>query len=289
MRSARSAIYTVPYPAPPAQPVIAQTPAADNTDDLDSYRVGFVYKPSENSSIYVAQGNSETPSQASVNGTCDIVTTCNVDPEEAETFEIGGKVDLNGRLSLTAAVFRNERSQFKVPSGDVAIPEQQLDGNSRVDGIALGAVGTVGMKWSIFANYTYLDSEVVQSVSDVALGGGTIDILAGDPLPNTPEHSASVWTTYQISDAFSIGYGVTYQGEYTFARTAATADLYYTPDYLLHRAMATYEINDSIALQLNIENLTDEVYYERIRNNAANGWATPGTAQSGVLSVTWRL
>ncbi len=289
MRSARSAISTVPYPAPPAQPVIAQTPAADNTDDLDSYRVGFVYKPGENSSIYVAQGNSETPSQASVNGTCDIVTTCNVDPEEAETFEIGGKVDLNGRLSLTAAVFRNERSQFKVPSGDVAIPEQQLDGNSRVDGIALGAVGTVGMKWSIFANYTYLDSEVVQSVSDVALGGGTIDILAGDPLPNTPEHSASVWTTYQISDAFSIGYGVTYQGEYTFARTAATADLYYTPDYLLHRAMATYEINDSIALQLNIENLTDEVYYERIRNNAANGWATPGTAQSGVLSVTWRL
>ena len=281
--------YTVPYPAPPAQPVITQAPAADNTDDLDSYRVGFVYKPGENSSIYVAQGNSETPSQASVNGTCDIVTTCNVDPEEAETFEIGGKVDLNGRLSLTAAVFRNERSQFKVPSGDVAIPEQQLDGNSRVDGIALGAVGTVGMKWSIFANYTYLDSEVVQSVSDVALGGGTIDILAGDPLPNTPEHSASVWTTYQISDAFSIGYGVTYQGEYTFARTAATADLYYTPDYLLHRAMATYEINDSIALQLNIENLTDEVYYERIRNNAANGWATPGTAQSGVLSVTWRL
>ena len=82
---------------------------------------------------------------------------------------------------------------------------------------------------------------------------------------------------------------MTYQGEYTFARTSATADLYYTPDYLLHRAMATYEINDSIALQLNIENLTDEVYYERIRNNAANGWATPGTAQSGVLSVTWRL
>ena len=125
------------------------------------------------------------------------MTTCNVDPEEAETFEIGGKVDSNGRLSLTAALFRNERSQFNVASGDVAIPEQQLDGNSRVHGIALGAVGTVGMKWSIFANYTYLDSEVVQSVSDLALGGGTIDILAGDPLPNTPEHSASVWTTYK--------------------------------------------------------------------------------------------
>ena len=56
--------------------------------------------------------------------------------------------------------------------------------------------------------------------------------------------------------------------------------MYYTPDYLLHRAMATYEINDNLALQFNIDNVTDEVYYERIRNNAANGWATPGAARS---------
>jgi outer membrane receptor for monomeric catechols len=61
----------------------------------------------------------------------------------------------------------------------------QLDGNSLVDGVALGAAGAIGVKWSIFANYTYLDSEVVQSVSDQLLLGGGIDILAGDPLPNT--------------------------------------------------------------------------------------------------------
>jgi catecholate siderophore receptor len=53
-------------------------------------------------------------------------------------------------------VFRNERSNFRVASGDPTIPEQQLDGNSLVDGIALGAVGAIGSKWSIFANYTYL-------------------------------------------------------------------------------------------------------------------------------------
>jgi catecholate siderophore receptor len=279
----------VPYPAPPAQPVIAQSPPAVNVEDLSSYRVGLVFKPGESSSIYIAHGNSETPSQTSVNATCDIVATCNVDPEEAQTLEIGGKIDLNGQLSLTAAVFRNERGNFRVPSGDPTIPEQQLDGDSRVDGLALGAAGTIGTKWSVFGNYTYLDSEVVQSVSERALLGGTIDILAGDPLPNTPEHSASLWATYRLSEAFTIGYGVTYQGEYTFARANATADLYYTPDYVVHRAMATYEINDNLGLQLNLNNVTDEVYYDRIRNNANNGWATPGAARSGVLSVTWRL
>jgi catecholate siderophore receptor len=86
-----------------------------------------------------------------------------------------------------------------------------------------------------------------------------------------------------------IGYGVTYQGEYTFARARATADLFYTPDYVLHRAMATYEFNDNVALQVNIDNVTDEGYFERIRNNATNGWATPGAARSGVVSLIWRL
>jgi catecholate siderophore receptor len=285
----RLANIQTPYPAPPAEPVVVQNPDAHNVDHLGSYRVGFVFKPSESSSIYVAQGNSETPSQATVNGTCDVVATCNVDPEEAETIEIGGKIDVNSQLSLTAAVFRNERSSFRVPSGDPAIPEQQLDGNSRVDGVALGAAGSIGTKWSIFANYTYLDSEVIQSVSDQAILGGSIDILAGDPLPNTPEHSASIWSTFRISPAFTIGYGVTYQGEYTFARTSATADLFYTDSYLTHRAMATYEWSDNLALQLNIDNVTDEEYYERIRNNATNGWATPGSARSAVLSLTWRL
>jgi catecholate siderophore receptor len=285
----RLATIQTPYPPPPAEPVVVQNPDARNVDHLGSYRLGFVYKPSQSSSIYVAQGNSETPSQASVNGTCDFVTSCNVDPEEAESFEIGGKIDLNSQLSLTAAVFRNERSSFRVPSGDPAIPEQQLDGNSVVDGVALGAAGVIGTRWSIFGNYTYLDSEVIQSVSDQALYGGTIDILAGDPLPNTPEHSASIWATYRIAEAFTIGYGVTYQGDYTFARTSATAELYYTDAYLSHRAMAMYEWNDSLALQLNVDNVTDEEYYERIRNNATSGWATPAAGRSAVLSLTWRL
>jgi catecholate siderophore receptor len=278
-----------PYPVPPAEPPIEWSPLAENVDDLKSYRVGFVYKPTENSSVYLAHGNSETPSQASVNGACDVVTNCFVDPEEAQTVELGAKWELENQLTLTAAVFRNERSNFRVASGDPTIPEQQLDGNSRVDGVALGAAGPVGEKWSVFANYTYLDSEVVQSISDRLLFGGSIDILAGDPLPNTPEHSASVWTTYHVSPAFVIGYGLTYQGEYTFARTAATADLYYTQDYVVQRAMATYEFSDHLAVQLNIDNLGDEKYYERIRNNATNGWATPGAGRSGVISLTWRL
>lgn len=281
-----------PYPAPPAQPVVTLSGPFRNEADLLSYRLGVVYQPMEALSLYAAFGNSETPSQATVNGACT-AATCNVEPENGRTYEIGAKWDtFGGRLSLTAAVFSNERSSFRVASGDPGVPEQQLDGASRVRGLALGATGLLTEYWNVFANYTYLDSELEQSVSDFVIGLGTVDFLAGDPLPNTPEHSFSLWTTYelhQVKRGFLIGYGATYQGEYTFTRQSASSPLFYTPDYWVQRAMVAYPLTDDAILQLNVTNLFDEEYYERVRNNATNGWATPGAARSATLSLTYQF
>ena len=62
--------------------------------------------------------------------------------------------------------------------------------------------------WSIFANYTYLDSEVLQSVSDFCLAnpGRRPASTAprspirrrGDRLIQTPQHSGSLFTTYRL-------------------------------------------------------------------------------------------
>ena len=72
-------------------------------------------------------------------------------------------------------------------SGDPLIPSQQLDGHSRVDGIALSAVGKITPRWSVTANYTYLDSKLIQSVSDFCLAHpGT---PATNPADTTPRNS----------------------------------------------------------------------------------------------------
>ncbi|WP_296278850.1 TonB-dependent siderophore receptor [Pseudoxanthomonas sp.] len=265
----------------------------ENEDDLFSYRAGLVYKPVDNASVYLSYANSKTPSKASVNGACSAVT-CNVDPETAVNIELGTKWDvLENRLAVTAALFRNERQNYKVASVDPLQPEQVLDGKARVDGIALGVAGNITREWAVFANYTFLDSEVLQNAAD----GAATDPVKGHELTQTPRHSASLWSTYELGD-WTFGYGATYQGSFYPNNSSATAYLK-TEAYWVHRAMVGYQINERIGLQLNVSNLFDEEYYTGIRNNltvngagvvtAGNGWANPGEGRSAVLTATFRF
>ena len=97
-----------------------------------------------------------------------------------------------------------------------------------------------------------------------------------------------MWTTYEPVHGLLLGYGATYQGEFTFSRPAAGAPLAYTDAYWVHRAMVSYGVTDNLALQLNVNNIFDEEYYTRVRNNTGNGWATPGEGRSFVLSANLR-
>lgn len=261
---------------------------AKNSDSLISYRLGLVFKPVENGSIYLAYGNSRTPSMSSVRGSCNQTSSCNVDPETAINIELGSKWDvLDGRLGLSAALFRNERSNYKVASGDPNEPEQQLDGKARVDGLALGLAGQITREWGVFANYTYLKSKVIQSVSDHVRTTTGIDAQAGNPLTQTPKHAANLWTTYRFGDNWVLGYGASYSGRYYLNNAAAP--LYTAPGYTVHNAMLGWKLNDALDLQLNVKNLANKEYYTRIRGHAASRYAVPGTGRTITLSANFKF
>jgi len=277
----------------------AATPAVPGStqDNLFSYRAGLVYKPGANSSVYLAYGNSETPSVSTVNGTCTISganNNCNLDPEQAENIELGTKWDLlDSRLSLTAAVSRNERTNYRVNEGitpENPTGQQVLDGTARVDAVILGLAGSLLPNWSVFANYTHLDSEVLQGAANSVAAAGQ-DFTRGDPLQNTPEHSGSLWSTWDVMRGLQLGYGLTYQSKvYILQHTAPTgafpagSELPTAGGYVVHRAMASYSVNRNFQLQLNANNLFDKQYLTRVRTQRL-GWGTPGEARSFVLSA----
>jgi catecholate siderophore receptor len=280
-------------------------------ETLFSYRAGAVFKPTPRTSIYIAYGNARTPTSATVRLGCGVVTApgaadpCAAAPETARNYEIGAKADLFGRrLQVTAALFRNERSNFRVPSNDPSQPAalQVVDGRSRVDGLALGASGNITPAWSIFANYTWLRGKVLQSVSDFCLAHPSAACLnsaaipdpqAGDALVQTPRHSGSLFTTYRLSFGLQVGYGFTYQSGFaTQQRTVLQRTQYFAPDWLIHRFFLSYEIREGLTAQLNVTNVTNGHYFTGIRNNVnattgaiSGGWATPGDGRSAVLSL----
>jgi catecholate siderophore receptor len=311
----------------------AYTRGLNQTSDetLFSYRGGINFKPIETVSLYASYGNSTTPTSATVRLGCGTLISapagqldpCAVNPEKAVNYEVGAKADLFGRkLQLTAAVFRNERTNYRVATNDPIVTTLQVtDGRSRVDGIALGASGNVSKAWSIFANYTYLDGQVLQSVSNFCLANpGTrsttvttpttitttitnpcgnsaavLDPQKDQQLTNTPEHSGSLFTTYTLPFGLQLGYGLTYQGAFALnnsalatplAPTTAVTPVFHSADYLTHRAFLSYTVGNGLTAQLNVQNFTNERYYTGIRNN---GWATPGEARSVRLTLFYSM
>jgi catecholate siderophore receptor len=313
LERARGRFVNVPlafYPPGTAVPGAAELAPQINRETLFSWRAGLVFKPTANTSLYAAIANARTPSSATVRLGCTsgsgatFVNFCNVAPETARSYEIGVKADLlNRRLQLTAALFRNERSNFRVPSNEPGVADPQvLDGRSRVDGIALGASGSITRRWSIFANYTWLDGIVLQSVSDFCLANpgpaclnsaAIPDPQAGDALIQTPRHSGSLFTTYTLPFGLQLGYGLTYQGRIaTHQRNLLQRTQYFADDWLIHRLFLSYELRRGLTAQLNVANVTGERYFTGIRNNVnattgavTGGWAVPGEDRSAVLSL----
>ncbi len=174
------------------------TPSArhlERTDDLTSYRVGAVFHPTKNSSIYVAHGVSYNPSAelGTLSSATNNAANASLPPEKNSTIEVGGKVDLlNDKLSLTAAVFRIEKENMRVPIDPILNTALVLDGVGRVDGFEVGAAGRITDKWMITAGYSYLQTELVKTTNLAQSRTGATERAAAQlhALDDLRDHSA---------------------------------------------------------------------------------------------------
>ena len=261
----------------------------ESSDEMLSGRVGLAYKPVENGTIYVACGNSYNPSahNLATTGSGLNVGNQNLDPEKNETWELGTKWELlDQRLALNAAIFRVDKTNGRVELEDGTF---ELQGEQRVQGFELGASGKITDKWQAFASYTQLSSEVLKAAP------GEDAVQEGQALANTPPRSFSLWTTYQLPADFEIGYGAQFVDARNVAvatgDTPAQASRAKIDAYWVHGAMLGYQVNKALGLQLNVNNLFDEEYYDRVRTSAGtgsnSGGLVPGDGRSAMLTANY--
>ena len=240
-------------------------------DDAWTPRVGIVYQPADFLSLFASYSQSFTPNPGTT------AAGDPLEPEEGEGFEIGIKAELlEGNLLATLAYFDITRQNVATP--DPLDPFSSVaTGKQRSQGVELDIVGEIMPGWNIIASYAYTDARVTEDNV----------IPDGNGLFNAPEHSASLWTTYEITSGelqgLGFGAGFNFVGE----RDGDLDNSFVLDDYFLTNAGVFYR-RDNWRFALNAKNLFD-VDYIAASNNSRTSGLEPGAPFTivGSVSVTF--
>lgn len=243
--------------------------SADQTVNFLSVRSGAIWQPSAAQAYYLSYGTSFNPSLEQLTGT---LGQQNLDPEKNRSYELGGKWDLADGLALSAAAFQitKENARSLVSTGIYA-----LAGTVRVNGARAGATGRITRDWQVAANYTYLDAQVI--------GGAVSDTSVGKVPVNTPKHTLTTWTTYDLAPHWQVGGGATYMSQ----RYANATNTVQVGGYTRYDAMLAYTTK-AYDIRLNLYNLTDKMYYDALIQSDG-GRSVPGSGRTALLSLTYRM
>ena len=247
---------------------------SSSNDSEVSPRLGFIYKPQENVSVYASYSESFLPRSGeqfanigAVNGNGDPLG-----PDEFKNLEFGAKWDVNSNLSLTAALFENEQTR-PVVDGDDPSGTNLLVQESEVSGFEFQINGQISESWSLSANYSYLDGELSDGATPREI----------------PENTFSVWNNILVNADFGLGLGVIYQDE-SFTSNASVdtpdSERVTLPSYTRVDAAAFYNVSEKLRVQLNVENLFDTEYFP---NSHTDNNITVGAPINAVLSLSGKF
>lgn len=210
-----------------------------------SPNVGIIYKPIESISLYASYAQSFNPA---IGRSQDGST---FKPERGTQYEIGVKADITENLSATLAAFDITRSN--VLTTDPSNSDFRIQvGEQRSQGIELLLTGEILPGWNIYSGYAYTNARVTEDN----------DIPVGDSLSGVPEHTANLWTTYEIQSGdfqgLGFGFGLRFVGE---RETDLPNDDFEFPSHVRADAALFYK-RDNWRAAINVNNLFDTEYFD---------------------------
>ena len=247
--------------------------------NLPNYKLGVLYKPAANGSIYANFAVSQEPpggNTLTLSNSANSADNPNFDPQKARTIELGSKWDLlDEKLLLTGALYRTTVTNDLVQD-PVDLQYYQI-GEKRVQGIELSMVGKLSDNWAVSAGYTTMDAKVASGTA-VANDGSS-------DLAYTPKSAFTSWTTWHLPFNLTIGGGARYSGEMKRGTDGAVGTPAYTESYWVFDAVASYPVNKHFDLQLNLYNVFNTDYVAAI--NKSGYRYIPGVARSAMLTANF--
>lgn len=211
-----------------------------------SPRVGIIYQPSDVTSLYFNWSNGFSPQFQARSRTKE-----QFEPQTTEQFEVGVKQNfLDNKLSATLALFQITKQNVLTPDPVDDIFQIQT-GEQRSRGIELDIAGEISPGWKVIANYAYIDGKVTKDNL----------IPVGDRLFGVPEHSAGLWTSYELQSGslqgLGFGAGLYFVGE----QEVDLPNKFKLASYLRADASIFYR-RQNYRFAVNFKNISNIKYYE---------------------------
>jgi catecholate siderophore receptor len=243
-------------------------------DGMLSPRVGLVYKPVPEASIYGSYSVAYLPRSGEQLASLT-ATNAALEPEKFENLELGAKWQFTPELTATAAVYRLGRANVAVVDPDDSTRLVVLPGDSqRVQGVELGLSGDIGDSWHVMGGYAWQKGEITRDIRTSL----TTLLREGTELAQVPRHSFSLWNRVDLGQRWGAGLGIVARSTvYT-----STSNAVVLPGYVRADAAVFYSLTDTVALQLNVENLFGIRYFASA--NSDNN-ITPGSPRAFSLGL----
>jgi catecholate siderophore receptor len=236
---------------------------------MASVRAGIIYKPVQAGSFYVSYGSSLSPS---LEGLSYNTSNTSIPPEKTYSTEAGAKWEVAGnRLLLSGALFRVAKDNARTPGLLETDPPQVLAGRQISQGLELAASGAITSSLRILGAYTFIDARIRSSNTPTEVGRY---------FQNTPRNSASVWVTY-TAKRLTLGVGPRFMGR-RFGNNINTRRV---GSYATLDTMASLRVTEYLDLRLNVSNLNNEYYFERL----GGGHVVPGPSRYVLFTTNFHF
>lgn len=263
----------------------AATPEASTSDNGLTYNLGATYQPSDDISIFINHSKGRTA--YSVLGS---VSGNEADREDAESLstDLGLRVKgFDDQLLASIVLFDTARTNLEYANPDydeatspASVPQSYFDGEEKTQGVELDLNAYLNEQWKVNINGVYQDARDKKNPNSSAFDSRQKGV---------PYVTASTWVTYsaqwfELSEPLKISAGVKYVDERSTNSSSFGIPDGYVPNYIVYDAALSYNA-DKWAVQLNLNNLFNKVYYSK----AMFLGGMPGEERNAKLTLSYKL
>ena len=259
-------------------------PEADTTDNGVTYNLGLTYMPTDDISIFVNHSKGRTA--YSVLGD---VKGNEADREDSQSIsnDLGIRAKaFDDQLLASLVFFKTSRTNVAYTNPEYESSEATpdifpyfYDGSEDTKGVELDLNAYLSDQWKVNVNAVYQDARDNQNPNSSDYG---------QRQKGVPYVTAGAWVTYAAEFALpapvSISLGAKYVDERSTHSSSFGIPDGYVPSYTVIDSAISYDV-ESYKIQLNINNLFNETYYDK----AMFLGGLPGEERNAKLTLTYRI